>query len=98
MSDAGALIGAIIASIGALVGWLFASLFYRRRLGVHENSVTNLKKKLDLAKEQYDVASAEAAQLKASMTLLKNEVWKREARQENWSDVSVLIRAAERQL
>lgn len=80
---------------GAAAGWLIARGFYKKRLDAYRKRITDHKKQLGSAKERHFAAKAELAQLRASIAMLKAEMRKR---QPDWSDVSVLIGAAEKQL
>jgi chromosome segregation ATPase len=83
---------------GAAAGWLIARMFYKKRLDAYGKRITDHKKQLGSAKEGQGAVKAEVRQLRASIAMLKAEVRKHIVRQQDWSDVSVLIGAAEKQL
>ena len=83
---------------GAAAGWLIVRMFYKKTLDAYGKRTSDHKKQLGSAKERHDAAKAEVRQLGASIAMLKAEVRKHIARQQDWSDVSVLIGAAEKQL
>lgn len=84
--------------LGAVIAWLLARRFYKGRVDAREKRIKNHKKQLALVKEQHNVAASEAAQVKATLRMLKEEMRKLRISQADWSEISALIGAAETQL
>lgn len=89
-------IGSVL--LGGLLAFLLARLFYKRRLGTYAHKIQNYTEQLGFVREQHKAATAEAAQLRATLRMLNSELRELKAGKRDTSEVDVLVRAADKQL